>query len=86
MRFLLRKIKEFINWITGLFKRSSGVAIYEVLAMTPGKNRAWVNSSVGLIKKPNGSIPSKLLDEFGDYDRERYMRFISQKLWPQQSN
>ncbi len=86
MKFLLRKIKEFINWIIGLFQRSSGVAIYEVLAITPGRNRAWVNTSIGMIKKPNGSIPSKLLDEFGGYNRERYMQFISQRLWPQPNN
>jgi hypothetical protein len=86
MKFLLRKIKEFINWVLGLFQRSSGVAIYEVLAITPGRNRAWVNTSIGVIKKPNGSIPSKFLDEFGGYDRERYMRFISQRLWLQPNN
>lgn len=79
MKFLLRKIKEFINWILGLFKRASGVVIYEVLAITPGRNRAWVNTSVGVIKKPNGSIPSKLLEAFGRYSRERYMQFILNK-------
>lgn len=79
MKFLLRKVKEFINWILGLFKGSSSVAIYKVLAITPGRNRAWVNSSVGVIKKPNGSIPSKLLVNFGGYDRERYMQFIATK-------
>jgi len=79
MKYLLRKIKEFINWILGLFKKSSGVAIYEVLAITPGRNRAWVNSSVGVIKKPNGSIPAKLLEAFGGYRRERYMQFILNK-------
>ena len=87
MKSLLRKIKEFINWIIGLFKRPSGLAIYEVLAITPGRNRAWINSSVGVIKKPNSSIPSKLLDEFGGYDRERYMQFIFNKqTWPQPNN
>jgi len=79
MKFLLRKIKEFINWILGLFKKASGVVIYEVLAITPGRNRAWVNSSVGVIKKPNGSIPAKLLETFGGYSRERYMQFILNK-------
>lgn len=79
MKFLLRKVKEFINWIFGLFKESSGIAIYEVLAITPGRNRAWVNTSVGVIKKPNGSISSKLLAEFGGYNRERYMQFIATK-------
>lgn len=87
MKYLLIKIKEFINWIIGLFRRSSSFAIYEVLAITPGRNRAWVNSSVGVIKKPNGSIPSKLLDEFGGYDRERYMQFIFNKqTWLQPIN
>jgi hypothetical protein len=76
MKFLLRKIKDFINWIIGLFKRTSGIVIYEVLAITPGRNRAWVSSSVGVIKKPNGSIPAKLLGSFGGYSRERYMQFI----------
>ena len=79
MKFLLKKIKEFISWLFGLFKKSAGVAIYEVLAITPGRNRAWVNSSVGVLKKPNGSIPSKLLEAFGGYNRERYMHFILNK-------
>ena len=86
MKFLLRKIKEFINWFVGLFKKPSGIMIFEVLAITPGRNRAWVNTSIGVIKKPNGSIPPKLLAEFGGYDRERYMRFISQRLWLQPNN
>ena len=79
MKFLLRKIKEFINWILGLFKKTSGIVIYEVLAITPGRCRAWVNTSVGVIKKPNGSIPAKLLESFGGYSRERYMQFILNK-------
>ncbi len=79
MKFLLRKIKEFIDWITGLFKRSSGIAIYEILAITPGRNRAWVNSSVGVIKKPNTSIPTRLLEAFGNYDKKRYLQFVLNK-------
>jgi hypothetical protein len=79
MKFLLRKIKDFINWILGFFKRTSSIVIYEVLAITPGRNRAWVNTSVGVIKKPNGSIPAKLLEAFGGYNRERYMQFILNK-------
>jgi hypothetical protein len=86
MKFLLRKIKEFINWLFGLFQHPSGITIFEVLAITPGRNRAWVNTSVGVMKKPNGSIPSKLLVDFGGYDRDRYIRFISQRLWPQPNN
>lgn len=78
-KFLISKIKDFIKWILGLFKKSQGAAIYEVMAKTPGRNRAWVNSSVGIIKKPNSSIPSKLLEAFGGYDRQRYMQFISNK-------
>ena len=79
MRFLLRKIKEFINWITGLFQRSSGVAIHEVLAITPGRMHAWVDSSVGIIKKPNASIPARLLEAFGNYDKKRYLQFVLNK-------
>ncbi len=79
MKFLLRKIKEFINWIIGLFKKSSGVVIYEVLAITPGRNRAWVNTSVGVIKKPNTSIPTRLLEAFGNYDKKRYLQFVLNK-------
>ncbi len=79
MKFLLRKIKEFINWIIGLFKRSSGIAIYEVLAITPGRYRAWVNTSVGIIKKPNASIPTRLLEAFGNYDKKRYLQFVLNK-------
>lgn len=64
MKFLLRKIKEFINWFLGLFKRTSGVAIDEVLAITPGRMHAWVNSSVGRIRKPFGSIPDAILNSY----------------------
>ena len=64
MRFLLRKIKEFINWIIGLFKRSSGMALYEVLAITPGRMHAWVNSNIGRIRKPLGSIPDAILNAY----------------------
>lgn len=86
MKFLLRKIEELINWIVGLFRKPSGITVFEVLAITPGRNRAWVKTSIGVMKKPNGSIPSKLLADFGGYDRERYMQFISQRLWPQPNN
>lgn len=64
MKFLLEKIKAFINWLFGLFKRTSGVAIYEVLAITPGRMHAWVNSSVGRIRKPLGSIPDAILNSY----------------------
>lgn len=64
MKFLLEKIKAFINWLLGLFKRTSGVAIYEVLAITPGRMHAWVNSSVGRIRKPLGSIPDAILNSY----------------------
>lgn len=64
MKILLRKIEEFINWIIGLFKRSSGLSIYEVLAITPGRMHAWVNSSVGRIRKPLGSIPDAILNSY----------------------
>lgn len=64
MKFLLRKVKEFINWILGLFRRSSGVAIYEVLMITPGRMHAWVNSNIGRIRKPLGSIPDAILNTY----------------------
>ena len=66
MKFLLRKIKEFINWIIGLFRNPSGVAIYEVLAITPGRMHAWMKSSVGRIRKPLGSIPDAVLNAYID--------------------
>jgi len=64
MKYLLRKIKEFINWIIGLFKKSSGMTIYEVLAITPGRMHAWVNSNIGRIRKPLGSIPDAILNAY----------------------
>jgi len=79
MKFLLIKIKEFISWLLGLFKKSTGITIYEVLAITPGRHRAWVNSSVGIIKKPNASIPTRLLEAFGNYDKNRYLQFVLNK-------
>lgn len=91
LKFLLKIIRSFLKGVTEAYQRvirgvsrifftkTSGVSIYEVLAITPGRNRAWVNTSVGVIKKPNGSISSKLLAEFGGYNRERYMQFIATK-------
>lgn len=79
MKFLLRKIKEFINYVLGLFRKTTGVAIYEVLAITPGRMHAWVDSSVGIIKKPNSAIPAKLLEAFGNYDKKRYLQFVLNK-------
>lgn len=64
IKFLLTKIKDFIKWILGFFKKTSGVAIYEVLAITPGRMHAWVNSSVGRIRKPFGSIPDAILNSY----------------------
>lgn len=64
MKFLLRKIKEFINWVLGLFRKTTGVAIYDVLAITPGRMHAWVNSNIGRIRKPLGSIPDTILNTY----------------------
>lgn len=64
MKSLLRKIKEFISWLIGLFRKPSGISIYEVLAITPGKMHAWMESSVGRIRKPLGSIPDTILNSY----------------------
>ncbi len=37
-----------------------GVRIEKVLSITPGKNHAWVESSVGRIRKPIEKIPEHL--------------------------
>lgn len=66
MKYLLIKIKEFVNWIIGLFKKSSGLAIYKVLAITPGRMHAWAESSVGRIRKPLGSMPDAILNAYID--------------------
>jgi len=92
IKFLIKIIRAFLKRVAEAYqggirgvvriffaKRTAGVSIYEVLAITPGRNRAWVNTSVGVIKKPNGSIPAKLLETFGGYRRERYMQFILNK-------
>lgn len=64
MKFLLRKVKEFINWLIGLFRKPSGVSVYEVLTITPGRMHAWVNSNIGRIRKPLGSIPDAVLNTY----------------------
>ena len=64
MKLLLRKIKEFINWLFGLSRKPSGVSIYEVLAITPGRMHAWMESSVGRIRKPLESIPDTILNSY----------------------
>ena len=92
IKFLIKIIRDFLKKVVEAYqggirgvariffaKRTAGVAIYEILAITPGRNRAWVNTSVGVIKKPNGSIPAKLLEAFGGYSKECYMQFILNK-------
>ena len=64
MKFLSRKIKEFINWFLSLFRKTTGVAIYKVLAITPGRMHAWVDSSIGRIRKPLGSIPDAIFNSY----------------------
>lgn len=64
MKFLLQKTKEFIIWLFGLFRKTKGVTVYEVLAITPGRMHAWVESSVGRIRKPLGSITGPILNKF----------------------
>lgn len=53
--------------------------IYRVLTITPGRHRAWVESSAGIIKKPLGSIPAHLLAECAGYSRNEYLRFMQAK-------
>ncbi len=79
MKYLLRKIKEFINWIIGLFKKSSGIAIYEVLAITPGRMHAWIESSVGRIRKPLGSIPDTILNSYIENEKLKTMPLFLNK-------
>lgn len=79
-KFLSKIVKDFTRWILRLFTRqSSDVVIYKVLAVTPGGMRSWVDSSVGIIKKPNGSIPDRLLADAGGYNKKHYLRFILNK-------
>jgi len=79
-KYLSKTIQNFIRQIIRLLTgKSSDVVIYKVLAVTPGGMKSWVDSSVGIIKKPNNSIPDKLLAEAGGYNRDHYLRFISNK-------
>ena len=79
IKFLLKIIRAFlkrvvdayqrgIRGVAGIFfaKRTAGVAIYEVLAITPGRMHAWMKSSVGRIRKPLGSIPDAVLNAYID--------------------
>ncbi len=79
-KFLSKIVGNFIRCVSKLFTRkSSGVVIYKVLAVTPGGMRSWVDSNIGIIKKPNSSIPDHLLAKAGGYNRYRYLRFILNK-------
>lgn len=49
-----------------VMKVKKKVKIYEVLCITAGRHHAWVQSSVGKIRKPLGSIPYKKLRAFYD--------------------
>ena len=52
--------------------------IYRVLTITPGRHRAWVESSSGIIKKPLVSIPGHMLEDTS-YDRKEYLHFMQTK-------
>lgn len=45
-------------------KERKKIEILKVVSMTPGGNRAWVETNVGLVRKPLNAIPKELLDEF----------------------
>lgn len=76
LKFLLKIIRSFLKGVAEAYQRvikgvsmifftkASGVSIYEVLAITPGRMHAWVNSSVGRIRKPLGSIPDAILNSY----------------------
>ena len=76
LKFLLKIIRSFFKGVAEAYQRvirgvsrvfftkASGVSIYEVLAITPGRMHAWMESSVGRIRKPLGSIPDTILNSY----------------------
>lgn len=55
---------------TGRTKKTP--TIYHILSICPGLNHAWVDSSVGKIRKPLNTLPTMALE---DYDRKHgYIR------------
>lgn len=60
-----KKITEkIINWYQKYKANPSAVIINKVISKTPGGSHYWVESSVGIIRKPAGSIPVNVLNGF----------------------
>ena len=70
MKHLIRQIKtrltEFLKWLWLAVRKlipriisyhKNKVDIYHIISITPNRMHAWVNSSVGRIKKPTHAIP-----------------------------
>ena len=83
LRWTIRPVLKAMLWHR---RRNAGhsfikqkAKIYRVLTVTPGRRRAWVESSAGIIKKPLGSISAYLLAENSEYNRNRYLQFMQTK-------
>ena len=68
MTHLLNSIKNFIKWLWLGIRRPklipkivsyhlNKVEIYSITSITPGRYHAWLESSVGRIRKPINQIP-----------------------------
>ena len=70
MKHLKNKIQAFLKWLWLCIRRPTiipkvisyhrnKVEIYEIISLTPGRMHAWVNSSVGRIKKQLKYVPKE---------------------------
>jgi hypothetical protein len=80
LRWTIKPVLKSMLWMhrPRLIKKQK-VQIYRVLAVTPGRHRAWVESSAGIIKKPLCSIPAHLLEDCTGYSRMQYLQFMQAK-------
>jgi hypothetical protein len=57
--------QSLLRWFKSLFKKIQiyifphRLKIYSIERITPGKRHAWLNTNVGLIRKPLGSFTIK---------------------------
>jgi hypothetical protein len=62
---MYRLFQSLLHWLKSLFKKVQVIPIihkleiYNIERITPGKHHAWLNTNVGLIRKPLGTFTIK---------------------------
>lgn len=62
---MFKQLQKLLLWIKNWFKETINrfiphrLQIYSIERITPGKRHAWLNTNVGLIRKPLGTFVIK---------------------------